>query len=63
MKIAIRKGRVIDPASTFDAQADVFITASKLIAIGEQPTDWRSFRDINAEGCIVAPGLVDRQWR
>ena len=59
MKIAIRNGRVIDPASNFDAQADVFITASKIIAIGEQPTDWRSFRDINAEGCIVAPGLVD----
>ena len=59
MKIAIRNGRVIDPASNFDAQADVFITASKIIAIGEQPADWRSFRDINAEGCIVAPGLVD----
>ena len=59
MKIAIRKGRVIDPASNFDAQADVFIAASKIVAIGEQPADWRSFRDIDAEGCIVAPGLVD----
>ena len=59
MKIAIRNGRVIDPASNFDAQADVFIAASKIVAIGEQPADWSSFRDINAEGCIVAPGLVD----
>ena len=59
MKIAIRNGRVIDPASNFDAHADVFIAASKIVAIGEQPADWHSNRDINAEGCIVAPGLVD----
>jgi dihydroorotase len=42
MKIAIRKGRVIDPASKFDAVADVFIAAGKVIAIGEQPADWAS---------------------
>ena len=59
MKIAIRKGRVIDPATNFDAQADVFIAASKVVAIGKEPADWHSNRDINAEGCIVAPGLVD----
>ena len=59
MKIVVRKGRVIDPASKFDAQADVFIAAGKIVAIGDQPADWRSFREINAEGCIVAPGLVD----
>ena len=50
MKIAIRKGRVIDPASGFDAQTDLFISAGKIVAIGEQPSDWKSFRDINADG-------------
>ena len=59
MKIAIRKGRVIDPASKFDAVADVFIAAGKIVSIGEAPADWRSAREINADGCIVAPGLVD----
>ncbi len=59
MKIAVRKGRVIDPASNFDAQTDVFIAASKIVAIGTQPADWHSNREINAEGCVVAPGLVD----
>lgn len=59
MKIAVRKGRVIDPASGFDATADVFIAASKIVAIGAQPADWHSNREINAEGCVVAPGLVD----
>jgi dihydroorotase len=59
MKIAIRKGRVIDPASSFDAQADVFIAAGKIVAIGDAPAGWHSNREINAEGCVVAPGLVD----
>ncbi len=59
MKIAIRKGRVVDPASKFDAPADVFIAAGKIVAIGQQPTDWHSNKEINADGCVVAPGLVD----
>ncbi len=59
MKIALRKGRVIDPASGFDAVTDIFIAAGKVVAIGEQPTDWRSAREINAEGFVVSPGLVD----
>jgi len=59
MKIAIRKGRVVDPATSFDKQADLFIAAGKIVSIGAAPTDWHSNREINAEGCIVAPGLVD----
>ena len=59
MKIAIRKGRVIDPATKFDAVADVFIAAGKIVAIGAPPADWASKKEINADGCIVAPGLVD----
>ena len=59
MKIAVRKGRVVDPASGFDAVADVFIAAGKIVAIGAQPADWHSNREVNAEGCVVAPGLVD----
>ena len=59
MKIAIRKGRVVDPATSFDKQADLFIAAGKIVSIGAAPTDWHSNREINADGCIVAPGLVD----
>jgi dihydroorotase len=59
MKIAIRKGRVIDPATQFDAVADVYIAAGKIVAIGQPPADWAGNKEINAEGCIVAPGLVD----
>lgn len=59
MKIAIRKGRVVDPATSLDRVADVFIAAGKIVGIGSAPADWHANREINAEGCIVAPGLVD----
>ena len=44
MKIAIRKGRVVDPATSFDKQADLFIDARKIVSIGAAPTDWHSIR-------------------
>jgi dihydroorotase len=59
MKIAIRNGRVIDPASGFDAIADVFVAAGKIAAVGNAPSDWHSNREINAKDCVVSPGLVD----
>jgi dihydroorotase len=59
MKIIIRGGRVIDPASSFDGVTDLYIAAGKIAAIGNAPADWHSNKEINAAGCIVAPGLVD----
>lgn len=59
MKIAIRNGRLIDPANHVDQVADVFIAAGKIAAIGSAPSDWHSNKEINAQGLIVAPGLVD----
>jgi len=59
MKILIENGRVIDPASGFDQMADVAIAAGRIVAIGQGPADFKPNRVINAQGCIVAPGLVD----
>jgi dihydroorotase len=59
MKIAIRGGRVIDPASGTDAVADVFIAAGKIAAIGAAPADWHANKEIKAASYVVAPGLVD----
>ena len=59
MKILIQNGRVIDPASGFDKVADVAIAAGRIVAIGQAPADFVANRAINAQGCIVAPGLVD----
>jgi dihydroorotase len=59
MKILIRNGRVIDPASNRDEIADVAIAAGRIAAIGSAPADFQPQATVDARGCIVAPGLVD----
>jgi dihydroorotase len=59
MKILIRGGRVIDPASGFDHVADVCVAAGKVVSIGREPADFAAQRVIEASGLVVAPGLVD----
>ena len=59
MKLLIKGGRVIDPASKRDEIADVAIAAGRILAIGKAPADFTPNRTIDAAGCIVAPGLLD----
>ena len=59
MRIHIRGGRVIDPASGLDATQDVYIADGKIAAIGARPDGFRAEREIDATGLVVCPGLVD----
>ncbi|WP_143896715.1 dihydroorotase [Tepidimonas sediminis] len=59
MRILIRQGRVIDPASGTDRVADVAIAAGRIIGIGAVPSDFAPNRVLEAAGCWVLPGLVD----
>ena len=59
MKYLIQNGRVIDPASGFDAVADVAIAAGRVVAIGSTPADFVPAQTLDATGCLVIPGLVD----
>jgi len=59
MKIHIKNGRVIDPASNSDAPRDIFIAAGKIVALGNAPAGFNANRTIDAAGLIVCPGLVD----
>ena len=59
MKILIQNGRVIDPASALDVRADLAIAAGRIVAIGKAPADFSPNRVLDAQGCIVAPGLID----
>lgn len=63
MKIQIKNGRVIDPASGVDAVQDVFIAAGKILAIGAAPADFVANKVVDASGLVVAPGLVDLSAR
>ncbi len=61
MKILIRQGRVIDPASGRDEVADVTIDGGRIqrIVSAGQTVDFTPDRTIEAQGLVVAPGLVD----
>ena len=63
MKILIKNGRVINPASGFDALADVAIAAGRIVSIGAVPADFAPNKTIDASGCVVVPGLVDLSVR
>lgn len=57
MKLLIKGGRVIDPAQQMDVIADVLVESGIIKAIGH-PLETAD-HVLEAEGCIVAPGLVD----
>src|SRR5690606_39231420 len=53
-----RKGRVIDPASNRDEEADLFIVDGRIRSIGPN-LGVKADETIDATGLIVAPGLID----
>jgi dihydroorotase len=59
MKILIKNGRVIDPASNFDEICDIALAAGRVLAIRNISSEFSPSKVIDASGCIVAPGLVD----
>ena len=59
MKILIKGGRVIDPASGLDQVCDLAVAAGRIVSIGAAPSDFHANKTIHAVDCVVAPGLVD----
>jgi dihydroorotase len=59
MKVLIKGGRVIDPASGRDAVGDVLIDGERIAALDAAAKDARADKVIDAQGLVVAPGLVD----
>lgn len=55
----IAGGRVLDPASGFDAEADVYCAEGRIQAIGEAPAGFEAEQRLDASGQWVIPGLVD----
>ena len=58
MKILIKNGRLIDPASNLDRVGDLAIANGRIVHLGDA-TDFTADRTLDAGGLIVAPGLVD----
>ena len=55
MKIQIKNGRLVDPATGTDARADLQIAEGRVV----RASDFTADRVIDASGCVVAPGFVD----
>lgn len=58
MKLLLKNGRVIDPASGLDAVADVLVEEGKITAVGQNLTG-SAAEIIDCAGKVVAPGLID----
>ena len=58
-RVLIQGGRVIDPASSYDKKADVAIVNGSVLAIENIASDFHPETIIQADGCLVLPGLVD----
>ena len=59
MKLLIRNGHLLDPASGLDAPGDVAIADGRVLALGQIPADFVPVQTLDAQGCMVMPGLVD----
>ncbi|MBV9468090.1 MAG: dihydroorotase, partial [Abitibacteriaceae bacterium] len=60
MDLLIKNGRVIDPSQNLDTTADVLIENGRVTAMGSELRNPQSaIRNLDASGCIVAPGLID----
>jgi dihydroorotase len=55
----IRGGRVIDPASARDETTDVLLHNDRVVTIGPHLDAPQGTRIIDAQGCLVTPGLID----
>ena len=58
MKQIIKNGFVVNPAKNFAGKADILINYGVIERVAENIDDYDA-KVIDAEGLIVAPGLVD----
>jgi dihydroorotase len=60
LKILIKNGRLIDPATDRDEVVDIFVSGSAIEKIDKGVTQTGADVEvIDATGLIVAPGLID----
>ena len=55
----IKNGRIIDPGANIDINAGLLVRDGMIAPLSALPADLRGVDVLDAEGLIVAPGLVD----
>ncbi len=59
MRTVIKNGRLIDPASGTDDRLDLVISGGRIDEIDRSIKTSKDDEVINADGCLVLPGLID----
>lgn len=59
MKLLIRGGRIIDPAQAMDKVTDILVINGKVETVANNIEAREGMKEIDAEGLIVCPGLID----
>jgi len=57
--LLIKGGRLVDPGQGLDQVMDLYVADGKVLALGEPQSGFEPDQELNAEGCIVCPGLID----
>lgn len=56
MKLVIKNGHVMDPASGRDEVTDIWVEDKRIIGFGEHPEWEEDAEKLNADGCIGSTG-------
>ncbi len=59
MKIEIKNGRIVDPASGRNENGALYIADGLIAGVGAAPAGFKADKVIDAAGKVVCPGLVD----
>jgi dihydroorotase len=57
--LLVRAGTLVDPASGTQYPGDIAISGERIHAVGPAAAGFAAERVIDAEGCLVMPGLID----
>ncbi|MBX9963509.1 MAG: dihydroorotase [Burkholderiales bacterium] len=63
MNLHIANGLLVDPVAGTERKADLFIVGETIASVGAAPPGFTAERTIDANGLVVAPGLVDLSAR
>lgn len=63
MRMVIRGGHLIDPYNQIDSLQDLYLAEGRVVAIGRAPEGFSTEQEINAQGKIICPGLIDLRAR
>ncbi|MCI0471803.1 MAG: amidohydrolase family protein, partial [Candidatus Aminicenantes bacterium] len=59
MKLLLKNGRLIDPATAVDAEVDILIEEGKIAEISGSITTTTETDTIDIGGLVISPGFID----